>query len=55
MVNGVGLLGYAEGHLTQPCCSFYPLACSHCLSRSLYYLTSKTVVAPLSWAGRLEP
>ena len=29
MVNGVGLLGHAEGHLTQPCCSFYPLACSH--------------------------
>ena len=29
MVNGVGLLSRADRHLTQPCCSFYPLACSH--------------------------
>ena len=28
MVNGAGLLGHAEGRLTQPCCSFYSLACS---------------------------
>jgi hypothetical protein len=28
MINGTKLLGHANGQLTQPCCSFYPLACS---------------------------
>ena len=28
MINGAVLLGHAKGHLTQPCCSFYPPFCS---------------------------
>ena len=29
MVDGAGVLWHAQRHLTQPCCSFYPLACSN--------------------------
>jgi hypothetical protein len=52
MISGTKPLRYAHGHLTQPCCSFYPLACSD--DRALLPRRA-TDVAPTAWAGLLEP